>query len=294
MVREEALSVLQQADGHLSRPHDERDGPRMGEPHESCIRPKACRRWHMPVVRTPNHDRLEDPDAPLRIGPRDHEQILLLVKRTRVVKHRRWDAVQITRAAKEVSRDGAAWRDFFQGRQRVGQGVQGEEDPGASENEVASSSTSSVAPGIAMTVHARLFALASVASVLLVSCPPPPPPPVTCASISIPAVPGPASGTQTVCTLPSDCREDSTAVPIDTLLCNDKSKAYCPSGTSSCNLKQTCVGVVVSSGLVVPPNSCTWDRNTECKTPSGGAGSNCTCKWTIPAGSSLSCGCGCQ
>jgi hypothetical protein len=128
-----------------------------------------------------------------------------------------------------------------------------------------------------------------------VGCPPPPPPPPpkdACASISIPAVNGPASGSQVVCTLPSDCREDSVAVPIDTLLCNDKSGGSCPAGNSACQNK--CGGTVLSSGLTIVPSSCTWDRNSECKTAGGVAGSSCTCKWTIPAGSSLACGCSCQ
>jgi hypothetical protein len=127
---------------------------------------------------------------------------------------------------------------------------------------------------------------------LWVGCPPPPPPKNVCESISIPAITGPASGSQTVCTLPSECREDSVVVPIDNLLCNDKSLSYCKAGSSAC--KGTCGGAVLSSGLTIVPNSCTWDRNSECKTASGAAGSNCTCKWTIPAGSSLACGCSCQ
>jgi hypothetical protein len=122
------------------------------------------------------------------------------------------------------------------------------------------------------------------------SCQPPPPPPNACASISVPAVNGPGSGVQTICTAPTDCREDTMTTLIDALLCNDKSGAYCVAGTPTCSGK--CAGTVVSSGLTA--TACTWDRNSECKTAAGGDGSNCTCTWTIPAGSSLACGCGCQ
>lgn len=79
---------------------------------------------------------------------------------------------------------------------------------------------------------------------------------------------------------------------IDTTFCNDKSGGSCPAGNSACS--NSCVGVVNSSGLQVTAGSCTWDRNSECKTASGGAGSNCTCKWTLAAGAAISCGCGCK
>lgn len=142
----------------------------------------------------------------------------------------------------------------------------------------------------------RHFAIALFVSLLagVLSCPPPSPPPPkdACASISIPAVSGPASGSQAVCTLPTSCRDDSVVTLIDDLLCNDKSKGSCPAGTSAC--QNTCAGTVLSSGLKVTANSCTWDRNSECKTASGQAGSFCTCQWTIPAGAALQCGCGCK
>lgn len=80
---------------------------------------------------------------------------------------------------------------------------------------------------------------------------------------------------------------------IDTAFCNDKSGGTCPAGNAACN--NSCAGVILGDpGLVVTANSCTWDRNSECKTSSGAAGSNCTCKWTIAAGAALACGCGCK
>lgn len=79
---------------------------------------------------------------------------------------------------------------------------------------------------------------------------------------------------------------------IDATFCNDKSLSQCPAGNSACS--NSCVGVVNSSGLQVTAGSCTWDRNSECKTASGAAGSNCTCKWTLAAGAAISCGCGCK
>lgn len=141
-----------------------------------------------------------------------------------------------------------------------------------------------------MKTPAILIALTGLA---LVACPPKPAPNKNaCESISIPSINGPGSGTQTLCVLPSECREDTMTTLIDSTFCNDKSLAQCPAGNSACS--NSCVGVVNNSGLQVTPNSCTWDRNSECKTASGAAGSNCTCNWTIPAGSSLSCGCGCK
>ncbi len=131
--------------------------------------------------------------------------------------------------------------------------------------------------------------LCGVASCATCQPPPPPPPPIACASISIPSI-GPGTGSQTICTAPTDCRENTMTTLIDSAFCADKSGGSCPAGTPSCN--GTCAGTVVSSGLKA--SACTWDRNSECKTAAGGAGSNCTCSWTIPAGSSLSCGCACQ
>lgn len=126
-------------------------------------------------------------------------------------------------------------------------------------------------------------------------CPPtpaPPPPTNACTSISIPAINGPGSGTQTLCVLPSECREDAMTTKINNTFCGDKSGASCPQGNAACS--SSCVGVVIQSGLQVTPGSCKWDRNSECKTASGDTGSNCTCDWTIPAGSALRCGCGCK
>lgn len=139
-------------------------------------------------------------------------------------------------------------------------------------------------------VIATVFAAVALAS--CGSCQPPPPPPTVCASISIPATTGPGSGTQVLCVAPTDCREDTMAGLIASLYCSDKSGAYCAPSNSTCSGK--CGGTVVSSGLTIAAGACSWDRNSECKTSSGAAGSNCTCAWTIPAGSSLACGCGCQ
>ena|SRR5271165_2195247 len=121
------------------------------------------------------------------------------------------------------------------------------------------------------------------------TCSPPPPPPPACAGIVVPPIP-PSSGSQTLCVLPSECREDTMGASIATTFCNDKSGGWCGPGNLSCSGK--CGGTVGSSGLVA--SACTWDRNSECLAPGGGKGGNCTCAWSIPAGSSLSCGCACQ
>jgi hypothetical protein len=110
-----------------------------------------------------------------------------------------------------------------------------------------------------------------------------------CAAISIPAVPGPASGSLTLCVLPSDCREDTMTGKIDAAYCADKSAASCPAGSPACPSR--CVGVVQSSGLKA--TVCTWDRDSECTTPEGEKGGHCACAWTVPAGSAIACGCGC-
>ena len=139
--------------------------------------------------------------------------------------------------------------------------------------------------------------LFSAAGLLHFGCPPPPPPPSPsneCSGISVPAIQGPASGSQAICPLPSDCREDSVAVPLDNLLCNDKTGGYCNAGAGGCSGSSHCQGTVISSGVKVTPNSCPRDRNSECKTAAGAAGSYCTCSWPLPAGSSLACGCGCR
>ena len=148
--------------------------------------------------------------------------------------------------------------------------------------------------GYSRAMKTRVFVVGLVVAVgLSIGCPPPPPPPPkdACSSISIPSI-GPGSGESSLCVLPSECREDTMTQKLDATFCNDKSGGSCPTGNSACS--NSCVGVVLNSGLQVTPGSCTWDRNSECKTASGVAGSNCMCKWTIPAGSALTCGCGCK
>jgi hypothetical protein len=128
-------------------------------------------------------------------------------------------------------------------------------------------------------------------TLLLVACPPTPAPPGknACDAITIPAI-GPGMGSQTLCVLPSECREDTMAVMIDGAFCADKSGGTCPAGNAACS--NACTGQVVASGLKA--TACSWDRNSECKTTSGAAGGKCSCTWTIPAGGSLQCGCGCR
>ncbi len=146
--------------------------------------------------------------------------------------------------------------------------------------------------GVPCKARMKLLPFTTIAFFFLMGgCPPSPPAKNACESISIAPI-GPGTGSTTVCTTPTDCREDVMTGYIDTAICSDKSKGSCPAGSAACS--NTCGGVVNSSGLKVNAGSCTWDRNSECKTSAGGAGSNCTCSWTIPAGSSVSCGCACQ
>lgn len=76
---------------------------------------------------------------------------------------------------------------------------------------------------------------------------------------------------------------------FDANLCGDKG-GQCATQSPACST--SCVGVVVSSGLKAA--TCSWDRNSECQTPAGDKGGKCTCAWSVPAGSSLQCGCGCK
>ena len=111
-----------------------------------------------------------------------------------------------------------------------------------------------------------------------------------CADISIPSI-GSGSGTTTVCTTQSDCYDErAAAMQIDKSFCSDKSRGVCPAGNASCSNK--CAGEVRGSGLAV--KECVWNREKNCQIPGGGEGKECTCKWEIPAGKSLACGCGCQ
>jgi hypothetical protein len=109
-----------------------------------------------------------------------------------------------------------------------------------------------------------------------------------CESINIASI-GPGTGTQMLCTGATDCREDVMAQKFDATFCADKSKGSCPAGNAACS--NQCAGVVNSSGLKA--SGCVWDNTKKCDLPGGGAGAQCTCKWEIPAGSSLACGCGC-
>ena len=131
------------------------------------------------------------------------------------------------------------------------------------------------------------FGVWSSIFILVAACPPQTPTKNDCEAITIPAV-GPGTGTSVACVLPSECIEGQMAVPIDHVLCADKSGGYCPMGTEACSNK--CSGVVLQSGLKIL--SCSWNRDKPCEAPAGT--SECTCTWSIPAGSTLSCGCGCQ
>ena len=131
--------------------------------------------------------------------------------------------------------------------------------------------------------------LVLLCAVSLLACPPTQVGKNACEGISMPAIP-PGTGSLTMCVLPSECREDTMTTYMDSSICSDKSKASCPAGAAACS--NACVGTVVSSGLKA--SNCSWDRNSECLTSSGDKGGKCTCDWTVPAGSSIQCGCGCK
>jgi hypothetical protein len=122
---------------------------------------------------------------------------------------------------------------------------------------------------------------------LVVGCPPGSPTKNDCEAIVIPSI-GPGTGTSTACVLPSECIENQMATHIDDVVCADKSKGSCPAGNAACS--NQCSGVVLQSGLKIL--SCAWNRDKPCETPTGT--SECTCNWSIPPGSSVSCGCGCK
>jgi hypothetical protein len=137
-----------------------------------------------------------------------------------------------------------------------------------------------------------LFMAAAFGIGLTFACPPtpaPPPPQTACTSISIAPIEN-GTGSQTLCTTATDCREDTMATLISAAFCSDKSGGSCPQGNQGCSNK--CVGVVKNTGLIA--SDCSWDRNSECKTAAGVDGKNCTCTWTIPPAAALSCGCDCS